>query len=280
MGRHRVGAGEPGGDQRPGRVGAARGGDDVVAGQEAVDQRRPEGVAGAEAAHDLDGHRRDGGRALAGRDEDALGALLHEGHLHAGVEQPLGRQGGVGGADRDLDLGAVADDDVDVREHRGQCAARLVGRGPEHRAPVEVEHRVPARAGLGATTVLEHPHLRGAGERTETPVPVTHRSGTSRTRSHGTSRVVEREVGRDRRPVEEQRRVGRRVQLAEDHGGLQSLRRPDVARVDAERRRGRCARSRRSRPAPPWSAPRRGGPAGRPRPRRSSPSPRGTSRTS
>ena len=44
----------------------------------------------------------------------------------------------------------------------------------------------------------------------------------------------EREVGRDRRPVERQRRVLRRVELAEHHRRLQPGRRADVRRVDAE----------------------------------------------
>ena len=64
--------------------------------------------------------------------------------------------------------------------------------------------------------------------------------------------VGDRQVGRDRRAVEEQRRVLGRVELAEDHRGLQA--RPRCRRT-TRRRRSRPAprgRSRRSRPARPW----------------------------
>ena len=54
--------------------------------------------------------------AVAGLAEHALRALLDDGDLDAGVEQRVGGAFGVGLADRDLALLAVADGDGDLAE--------------------------------------------------------------------------------------------------------------------------------------------------------------------
>ncbi len=69
---------------------------------------------------------------------------------------------------------------------------------------------------------------------TLTPVPVTQKTGTSRTSSQRDVSGGQGQVRCDRSPVEQQRRVLRRVELAEDDRREQFLRGADVRRIDPE----------------------------------------------
>ena len=79
-------------------------------------QRAAEAVTGAQAVQRRDRDRRRHDPLGRGSwPSTPLGPLLHDGQLHAGVEQRVGRALGVGLADRDLALLAVADRDGDLR---------------------------------------------------------------------------------------------------------------------------------------------------------------------
>ena len=144
---HVVGAHHPAGDERTCSVAAAGALGEIEPADQRVTERAAEGVARSEAADELDLER---GDELAGavgeRDEHAVGAELDERGLDAVGEQPVGRLVGVGGADGHLALGAVADDDGDLVEQRCDLLGGDGGRRPEHRPPVEVEHRVRCAA--------------------------------------------------------------------------------------------------------------------------------------
>src|SRR5215217_1440365 len=166
-GRHRGGALQPGGDDRPGGVGVAQQLLQGQPGEQAVRERAAERVARAEAVDDLDRGGRDDDPLGAGLAEDAARALLDDGELHPGVEQRVGGAVGVGLADGDLALLAVADGDGHVGEGRPHLGRGLLRRGPEHGPVVEVEHGVPAAApGLPRRVVGRPAGLLGqAGDR-------------------------------------------------------------------------------------------------------------------
>ena len=145
-GRHRGRALELAGDDRTCDVGELEDAAQVPALEQAVAQRAAEGVAGPEAVDDLDGVGRHLDALVAGRGEHPLGPLLDDGELDAALEQRVGGPLGVGLADGDLALLAVADGDGDVLEGAADLLARLGRVGPEHRAVVEVEHGVGAPA--------------------------------------------------------------------------------------------------------------------------------------
>ena len=69
---------------------------------------------------------------------------------------------GIGGADRDLDLRAVADDHGREVKQLVVLRAGVARRGPEHRSPVEVDAGPPARAGLRPAARGEHLKMSGA----------------------------------------------------------------------------------------------------------------------
>jgi hypothetical protein len=193
-----------------------------------VHERAAEGVAGPEAAQRLQAHRLDLDELVRRAGEHALGPALDDRQAHAEVEQPLGGLERVARADRDLDLVAVAHRDGRVRERRPRLAAGLVGVGPEHRPVVEVVDRDPLAAG------------RERGERRR-PARLGRQPGAGRPEhARGADRVEvelvgrEREVGRRRLAVEEQREVVGRVDLAEREWGAQRRVRGDEARVDPE----------------------------------------------
>ena len=103
----------------------------------------------------------------------------------------VGRLVRVAGADRDLDLGPVADGDGHVVEHRVVLGPRLLRRGPEHLAPVEVEDGPATRAGLGTRAPGQHLELGGA-RRLDAHARCRSPTGPARrdTTSHGTSSSV------------------------------------------------------------------------------------------
>ena len=233
-GGHGVGAGQARGDQRTGGVGVLRAARRLPAGQQPVHQRAAERVAGAETADDLDRVRGYDGRPVGGGDEHSVAAHLHQRQLDAAREQPLGRLVRVAGADRDLDLGPVADGDGHVVEHRVVLGARLLRRRPEHLAPVEVEDGPAARAGLRTWAPGQHLELGGA-RGLDAHAGAGHPQ--DRHVGHHVPRDVlggDRQVGSDRRPVERERRVLGRVELAEDDWRLQPCGGADVRRVHAE----------------------------------------------
>ena len=234
-GGHGVGAGEPRGDQRAGGVGVLRAAGRLPAGEQPVHQRAAEGVAGAEAADDLDRVRRDDGGAVGRGDQHALAAHLHQGELDAAVEQPVARPR----AGRWCRPPPRPRPGCRRSRSRGRASRRTRRAPPRARARTSRASRGrgsssgPTRAAGAAGGRASRAGCVRAGS-TLTPVPVTQSTGTSATTSHGTSSGGEREVGRDRRAVEGERRVLRRVQLAEDHRGLQPGRGADVRRVHAE----------------------------------------------
>ena len=142
----------------------------------------------------------------------------------------------VAGADRDLDLGAVPDGHGHVVEHRVVLGAGLLRRGPEHLAPVEVQDRPAAGAGLGSRAPGQHLELGAAGRLDAHPGPGDPQDRHVHDDVPGDVVRGQGEVRGDRRSVERQRRVLGRVELAEHHRRLQPLRGADVRRVDPEAR--------------------------------------------
>ena len=131
----------------PAALACSRDPDRVPAGQQAVHQRAAEGVAGAEAADDLDRVRRHDVAPVAGGDEHALAAHLDQRQLDT-----RGRAAGVAASSGSLVPTATSTSarlptaTVTWSSIASYSRAGLLGRRPEHRPPVEVEHRVPARA--------------------------------------------------------------------------------------------------------------------------------------
>ena len=214
-------------------------------------------------------------------DEDALAAHLDQGELDAAVEQPVGGLVRVAVPTATSTSARLPTTTVTCVEHR----VVLARAPPPARARTSAASRGRARcagrepgAGRPRCSSIASCVVRAGS--TLTPVPVTQSTGTSRTRSHGTSSCVERQVGRDRQAVEQQRRVLRRVELAEHHRRQQVLGRADVRRVDAEPGRAPRARSRRTPSGPTLVSTAVRRPAGPRRRRRWSPSRRGTSRRS
>ena len=201
--------------------------------QQPVHERAAERVAGAEAAHDVDGHGRDLDE-LAGACGRARpsGPCLTIGDAHAELEQRRRRLVRVARPDGDRHLVAVADRDGRVAQRLARPAAGLGLVGPEHRPVVEVVDRDRVLARVVAR--LERGE-RGAAAR------LGRQPGARRPEhARGADRVEVELVGRDRHvrrrrlAVEEQREVVRRVDLAEHDRRAQRRVRPDPAVVDAE----------------------------------------------
>ena len=140
----------------------------------------------------------------------------------------------VAGPDGDLDLGAVAHRDGDVVEHGVVLRTGLLGGRPEHRPPVQVQHRVPTGADLGATAVLEHRELAPSSGLDADPSSGHPEDGDVAHEVPGHVGGGDREVRCDRSAVEHQARVLRRVELTEHDGSQQAVGGPDVGGVHAE----------------------------------------------
>src|SRR5690242_5339985 len=225
---HGVRAGQPGGHDGPGGVGEAHHPFGIPAREQPVAQRPAERVAGAEAVHDVDGHWRDlgGGRAVGG--EDALGALLDDGELHARVVQLARRPEWFPGADGGVALVEVAHRHGRVRQRLLDPVPGLLAGRPEHRAVVQVEDGdvFPGSGpeggqGGGAARLLGqagdgNPEDAGLSDGVEVELA-----------------FVDLQVGGLGQAVEVQREVVGGEDLAEGHRRGQVLDRGDVAIVDA-----------------------------------------------
>src|SRR5665647_1214131 len=140
---HGRGTLEPRGNDRPGRI---RPGDDAFerpAAEQAVAQGPSEGIAGTQPVDDVDRNRGYHDTLVAGLGQRPHGTLLDDGDLDAGLEQCVGRPVRLGLADGDLALLTVAHRDGELTETLADLLSRLPGTGPEHRAVVEVEDRMP-----------------------------------------------------------------------------------------------------------------------------------------
>src|SRR5690606_32546640 len=147
-GRHGIGAGEPGRDDGSGSVGEAHTGLQRRAGQQHVAQRSAEGIAGAEPVEDLDGDGRDVVAAGVVHGQDPVWTALHDGGGDAELAQCRSGLFRVAGADGGLAFVEVAHGDRGVAQRGSVVDSSGLARLPEHRAVVQVEHRVttaPAR---------------------------------------------------------------------------------------------------------------------------------------
>src|SRR5215207_9512163 len=102
------------------------------------DERAAERVAGAEAAHDVDGQGRrlDTRRSRAG--QHALGPPLDDRQLDAQLQQGVGGGVRVTFTDGHRRLVGVPDGHRGMRQRRARPLARLALVAPEHRAVIEV----------------------------------------------------------------------------------------------------------------------------------------------
>ena len=191
-----------------------------------MDQRTTEGIARAESAQDIDGHRRHRPAVIRCGEQDAFAALLHDGQSHTLGQESISSAIGIGLAHRHLALGAIADD------HRGStyggeghrvCGIKV---GPHAGTEVEVEDD------LRATLTQVKPVLAGVGR-------AALREGTETDPQHGAlandsgRHVVRGELGVRCccAPVEDDRRVLGWIQCGENDGG-EALAGPDECGVD------------------------------------------------
>ncbi len=199
-------------------------------------ERTAERVSGAETVDDLDRQGRNvGDGAVAVDGEDALGALLDDGELDPGGEQGAGGRVRLALPGGDLALVEIADGDGGVRKGLavaggGNGVDGVVRDGvagvvaPEHRAPVQVEDRegagsLPAadRSGLAPGAQRRQ---RGRAARFRAQAGARHPEDPGRAdRVQVEFRFVDLQVGRLGLPVEVEREVVRREDLAEGHRG-------------------------------------------------------------
>ena len=226
---HGVRAQQLPGDERAGRVREPDRPLERPVVQQAVDERAAERVARPEPVDHLDRDRRhlDGLRARAR--EDALRAALDDRELDAELEQRGGRLLGVARPGHHGRLVAVADRHGGVLQRELRPAAGLGLVGPEHRPVVEVVDGDPAVVAGGER-----------GERRAAARLLRQAGAGGPEHARGADRVVvelvggDRHVGRRRLPVEEQREVVGREDLAEHDRRAQRRVGADPPRVDAE----------------------------------------------
>ena len=245
--RHRGRARQAGGDDGAGRVGVPHDALQVPAGEEAVAEGAAEGVAGAEAVDDVDRERAAPRRWSPSRwtARTPFGPCLTTASSTPASRRARAAACGSRYAGGDLALVEVADGDRGVAQglgrRRGAPSSGVLsrtwgasrGRRPSYRHLARWPRAARVAVRLGSS-------LR--------PVPVTQKMRGLADRVQVQLVGVDLEVGRLGLPVEVQREVVRREDLAEGDRGVEAGDRRDPAVVDAEvpqrlvqiaRRRGR-----------------------------------------
>ena len=182
-------------------------------GQQPVAQRAAEGVAGAQAVDDVDRHRRHHDRLVAAHAEHPAGpCLTTPGRRRRRAARRRPRSGSRSpiatshSSRLPTATSACSTRGPDVR-------VRRLGGAPEHRPVVEVEHGHAVRRRAPPAPPWS-PSATAPGDR---PVPVTQKMSAARDRLEVELVGPDLEVGRRREPVEVQREVVGREDLAERH---------------------------------------------------------------